>query len=146
MSSNLPTGCSKLILPDLEKIAIKTKLIIRKSPRFSADGFLQSLLFAASSGQASFNQIALNIKDRVPRAMSTQSLFKRFSIKSTAFLLGVMEELMEQRYQTVRPALAHSGIRRIIIEDASGQVLPKSNAEEFPAHGNHHGQTSGGSV
>ena len=143
MSSNLPTGCSKLILPDLEKIAIKTKLIIRKSPRFSADGFLQSLLFAASSGQASFNQIALNIKDRVPRAMSTQSLFKRFSIKSTAFLLGVMEELMEQRYQTVRPALAHSGIRRIIIEDASGQVLPKSNAEEFPAHGNHHGQTSG---
>lgn len=143
MSSNLPTGCSKLILPDLEKIAIETQLIIRKSPRFSADGFFQSLLFAVFSGQASFNQIANNIKGRVQRSMSPQSLFERFSTKSTAFLLGIMKDLMEQRYQAVKPALVHSRIRRIIIEDASGQVLPKSNAEEFPAHGNHHGQTAG---
>ena len=50
---------------------------------------------------------------------------------------------MEQRYQSTRPALARSGIRRIIVEDASSQILPKSNAEEFPAHGNHHGQTAG---
>lgn len=143
MSSNLPTGCSKLILPDLEKIAIETKLIIRKSPRFSADGFLSSLLFAVTSGQGSLNQIVQNLMGRVTRAMSRQSLFERFSPKSTAFLQSTLHDLMEQRYEPVRSALTNSGISRIILEDASAQVLPKSNAEEFPAHGNHHGQTAG---
>lgn len=143
MSSNLPTGCSKLILPNLEKIAIETKLVIRKSSRFSADGFLSSLLSAVTSGQGSLNQLAQNLMGRVTRAMSRQSLFERFSPKSTAFLQSVLHDLMEQRYQPVRPALAQSGIRRIIVEDASAQVLPKSNAQEFPAHGNHHGQTAG---
>ena len=143
MSRTSPTGHSKLILPALEEIAIKTKLISRKSPRFSADAFLMSLLFAVTSGKGSLNQIAQNLMGRVLRSMSRQSLFERFSPKSTAFMQSVLQDLMEQRYQSTRPALARSGIRRIIVEDASSQVLPKSNAEEFPAHGNHHGQTAG---
>lgn len=143
MSRTSPTGCSKLILPDLEKIAIATKLIIRKSSKFSAEGFLTSLLFAASSGQGSLNQIVQNLKNRVIQAMARQSLFERFSPKSTAFLCGVLQDLMEQRYQPVRSAFSNSKIRRIIVEDASAQVLPKSNAKNFPAHGNHHGKTAG---
>lgn len=35
------------------------------------------------------------------------------------------------------------GIQRIPIEDASGQVMPKSNAAAFPAHDNQHGKTDG---
>ena len=58
MSKALPTNGSKLILPDLNLIASETKLVIRKSPKFSPDGFLQTLLSSVSTGQASSNQIA----------------------------------------------------------------------------------------
>lgn len=143
MSRTSPTGHSKISLPALEEIAIKTKLIIRKSPRFSADAFLMCLLSAVTSGKGSLNQIVQNLMTRVLRPMARQSLFERFSPKSTAFLQHVLQDLMEQRYRPIQPALANSVIRRIIIEDASSQVLPKSNAEAFPAHGNHHGQTAG---
>lgn len=143
MSRTSPTGHSKISLPALEEIAIKTQFIIRKSPRFSADAFVMSLLSVVHSGKGSLNQIVQNLMTRVLRPMARQSLFERFSPKSTAFLQEVLQDLMEQRYRLVQPALAHSGIRRIIIEDASSQVLPKSNAEAFPAHGNHHGQTAG---
>ena len=32
---------------------------------------------------------------------------------------------------------------RILIGNASGQVMPKSYANAFPAHGNHYGKTAG---
>lgn len=57
MSRTLPTGCTKLLLPDLENIAIAIKLISRKSSRFSAEGFLTSLCFAVTSGQGSLNEL-----------------------------------------------------------------------------------------
>lgn len=143
MSRTSPTGCSKIILPDLARIAIQTRLVIRRSNRFSAEAFLHSLLFSVVSGQGSLNQIVASLKDRVARSMSRQSLWERFSSKSTAFLQCVLCELMEQRFQPVAATLKTSSIRRLILEDASGKSLPKSNAGHFPAHGNHHGQTAG---
>lgn len=143
MSSNSPTDCSKLILPDLNLIATQTKLVVRKSARFTPDAFLQSLLESVACGLASINQIAGSLKERVPRAMARQSLHERFSPHSTAFLMSVHGNLIEQRFEPTRLALKSTELNRIIIEDASGQVMPKSNAENFPAHGNHHGSTAG---
>ncbi len=57
--------------------------------------------------------------------------------------MAVLCDLMQQRYRTAATAIGSSGIQRILIEDASGQVMPKSNADAFPAHGNHHGKTAG---
>ena len=62
---------------------------------------------------------------------------------SSAFLMTVLGDLMQQRYSTAATAIGTSGIQRILIEDASSQVMPKSNADEFPAHGNHYGKTAG---
>ena len=143
MSSNSSTDCSKLILPDLNLIASQTKLVIRKSARFTPDAFLQSLLESVVSGLASINQIAGSLKERVPRAMARQSLHERFSPQSTAFLMSVHGNLIEQCFEPTRIALKRTALNRIIIEDASGQVMPKSNAANFPAHGNHHGSTAG---
>lgn len=143
MSSNSPTDCSKLILPNLDLIASETELVIRKSRKFTPDGFLQSLLSSVVTGLASFNQIAGDLKDRVDAAMSPQSLHERLTHKSTAFLLATHNALIEQRYAPSRPALEKSHIKRLVVEDASGQVMPKSNAQIFPAHGNHHGPTAG---
>jgi hypothetical protein len=95
------------------------------------------------TGLASLNQIAGDLKDRDHPGMARQSLHERFDIRSTAFLMSVLCDLMQQRYSTAATALGSSTIQRILIEDASGQVMPKSNADAFPAHGNHHGKTAG---
>ena len=62
---------------------------------------------------------------------------------ATAFLMAVFCDLMQQRYRTIATAFVSRAIRRILIGDASGQVMPKSNADAFPAHGNHYGKTAG---
>jgi len=99
MPTPLPTDCSKLTLPDLDLIARRTKLIIRKSPKFSPDGFLQSLLSSVSTGLASFNQIAADLNSRVDVAMARQSMHERFTSKSTAFLLTTLNNLIKQRFE-----------------------------------------------
>lgn len=143
MSKALPTDRSRPSLPDLDLIASQTRLIIRNSPKFSAAGFLQSLLSSVATGLASLNQIAGELKDRDHLGMARQSLHQHFDARSTAFLMAVLCDLMQQRYSTAANAIESSGIQRILIEDASGQVMPKSNADAFPAHGNHHGKTAG---
>jgi hypothetical protein len=143
MSKPLPVDCSKLVLPDLVIIASETELVIRKSPKFSPGGFLQSLLSSVATGQGSLNQIASELKDRTHAAMARQSMHDRFTTKSTAFLMAVLCDLMEQRFKPARTALVGTGILRIVVEDASGLSFPKANAEDFPAHGNHHGKTAG---
>ena len=143
MSKALPAGRSWPSLPDLDLIASQTRLIIRKSRKFSAAGFLQSLLSSVVTGLASLNQIAGDLKDRDLAGMARQSLHQRFDIRSTAFLMAVLGDLMHQRYRTAATAIGSSAIQRILIEDASGQVMSKSNADAFPAHGNHHGKTAG---
>jgi len=134
---------SFLSLPDLDTTAHKTDLVIRKTAKFTPAGFLQSLLGCVVTGLASFNQLAGSLKDFTRSAMSRQSLHDRFSTRSTAFLMTVLHDLMGQRFQKSADALGTSPIRRILIEDASRQVMPKSNAGTFPAHGNHHGPTAG---
>ena len=143
MLTTSPADCSALILPDLHQLAIQTGLISRKSSKFTADGFLQSLLSSVVTGQGSSNQIASELKERVGQAMSRQSFHERFSPSSTAFLLAVCGHLMKQRFEPSCEGLRQSGITEIFVEDASGQAMPKANSESFPAHGNHHGKTAG---
>jgi len=75
--------------------------------------------------------------------MARQSMHERFTPKSTAFLLATLNDLMEQRYGPTQSSLRKSPIKRIIIEDSSGQAMLKANADHFPAHGNGHGATAG---
>lgn len=142
MSKAITVGRSWLRMPDLAQLAIQTKLIQRKSSKFTADAFLQSLLSAVATGHASFNQLVGKLKDRVSAAMARQSYHERLDKHAVAFLIAVLHDLMEQRYQCTN-VLRQSPVQRVIIEDASAQVMPKANAEEFPAHGNHHGPTAG---
>jgi Transposase DDE domain len=134
---------SFLTLPDLDAIARQCGLVIRQSSKFSPAGFLQTLLGSVATGLASLNQLAGSLKDFTNFAMARQSLHERFNTCSTAFLIHVLSDLTEKRFQPVATALHASPIKRIVIEDASAQVMPKSNAKLFPAHGNHHGPTAG---
>jgi hypothetical protein len=135
--------CSKLTLPDLDLLAYQTRLVIRKSDKFSPSGFLQSLIGSTVTGFASYNQIAASLKDRVPKSMSRQSMYERFDTCSTAFLVAVHSNLMQQRYTPVVTKLEGSGVGRVVVEDSTSHVMPKANADMFPAHGNRYGCTAG---
>ena len=130
-------------MPDLDLLATQSRLVIRKSPRFSPAAFLQSLLGSVATGLASLNQIAAGLGERTRRTMARQSLHERFDIRSSAFLMSVLCELTRQRFEPAADAIGGGAVRRILIEDASFQVMPKTNAASFPAHGNHHGATAG---
>ena len=84
MSKAFPAGRLRPGPPDLDLIASQTRLIIRKSRKFSAAGFLQSLLSSGVTGLASLNQIAGDLKDRNHPGMARQSLHQRFDTRSTA--------------------------------------------------------------
>jgi hypothetical protein len=131
---------------DLDAIACESGLVIRKSPKFSPSGFLQSLLGAVVTGLASFNQLADSLKDFTGSAMARQSLHDRLSARSTAFLIGVLGALIARRLKASTKGMPAGLIKRILIEDSSAQAMPKSNAEHFPAHGNHHGATAGAKI
>ena len=134
MSKTLPSNRSELRLPDLNLIANETKLVIRKSSKFSPDGFLQTLLSSVVTGKASSHQIAADLQTREDASMARQSMHERFTHKSTAFLLSTLGDLMKQRFDPARAALKDSKIKRIVVEDASGQIIPKSNAGEVISH------------
>ena len=132
MSKTPPSDRSLLTLPDLDQIAIQTKLVVRRSNKFTPDAFLCSLLEAVASGKGSGNQLASQLADRLDHSMARQSMHDRFTEKSTAFLVAVHSGLLEQRYRPAHRALSKQKvIKRVFTEDCSGLALPKSNAEIF---------------
>ena len=132
----------KLTLPNLLTIAKDTLLVIRDSRKFCPAHFLLMLMQSVYSGNSSFNQMASALGNKLP-SMTKQSLWERFTPKSTAFLISTLNNLMEQRLSPVRETLANAGLKRIIVEDSTSLVMPKKNAKSFPAHGNAYGETAG---
>lgn len=134
---------SRSSMPDLDLLATQPHLVIRDSHKFSPGGFLQLLLGSVATGLASINQIAGDLKDRVAILMAGLVPPPTFRHPLHRLFMAILSDLMTQRFKPAAAALEPSAIRRIVIEDASGQIMPKSNAELFPAHGNQHGTTAG---
>ena len=143
MQRNSPADSSLLTLPDLDVLARKTKFVIRESSKMDASTFLQTLSGAVASGFASHNQIAIGLSQRTGLSISSQAIYGRFSVESTAFLTGVVHRLFGERFSSRFSTDGLGVIRRILVEDSSVQTMPKSNAAIFPAHGNRHGSTAG---
>ena len=122
MSKALPAGRSWPSLPDLDLIASQTRLIIRNSRKFTAAAFLQSLLSSVATGLASLNQIDSDLNDRDHPGMARQSLHQRFDICSTALLITVLGNLMEQRYSTATKQNKTIG-KELIIEVRRGDLV-----------------------
>lgn len=142
-SSHLPTTDSHPIFSKLDSIARQTGLIKRHSHKFSAEGFLLSLLQCVTRGTCSLNQIAIALGGFVLRSMSRQALFNRFSPASTAFLIEVISAILKTQGKRVLEPLMNSRFIRILIEDSTVISMAKSNAEHFPNNGNRRGLTAG---
>jgi hypothetical protein len=134
------------IFSKLDQWAKDTHLIRRISAKFSASSFLHSLLKNIPSGKGSGNQLAISLAESGLVAMSRQALHKRLNVYAVSFLLKVIHGLLVGFVEESSSSLSifkKRGIKRILIEDSTTLRLPKSNAENFPAHGNSKGETAG---
>lgn len=138
-----PADLSDFTLPDLDSIAKDTGLIVRQSSKFSASGFLQSLLSAVVSGNASLQNLAAGMGLRLEASLSRQAMDQRLGDASTDFLTQVASTLLIEPIETVISQTAPSPFHRILIEDSSFCPMAVGNADIFPAHGNGQVSTSG---
>lgn len=133
---------SKLHLPDCDTLAKDSLFVQRTSSKLSPSLFVTTLIQCVISGKTTLRKIAQKMNAYLP-GMTRQALQQRFTVKSTKFLSGVLHDIMEQKFSSVRQALLKVDLSRIIVEDSTNLVMNKQNAETFPAHGNSYGATAG---
>jgi hypothetical protein len=144
MLHTFPASRPLITLPDFDQIAKETGFFTRDSSKMDASKFVQTLISAAVSGKASYNQIASDLGNKTGNPMSRQAMAERFENDACpSFMTAVHLRIMEAHFQPATATLKGSKIKRLVVEDSSGQAMPKSNAHDFPAHGNGHGQTAG---
>ena len=133
---------SKTFFSRLDSLARKTKLIVRKSAKFSAEGFTLGIFKAVLTGKASFNQLAMNLGLSEHKAMTRQALHNRVDQSAVAFMMSATGQAIKERWDDV--ALIVTKIfNRVLIEDSSQAKTDKRNAEDFPGCGNGQGETAG---
>lgn len=132
------------LLPDLDGIAKRSGFIQRQSRKFSAQGFLLTILKAVSKSEASFNQMAVNLAGHEPSALSRQALHQRLDDKATGFLQAVLDHIVRKPGSS--PALENAPFGRVLVEDATQFRMHPSNHPRYRAVANNSGPTSGSKV
>ena len=79
---------SKRFFSRLDSLARKTKLIVRNSSKFSAEGFVLRVFKAVITGKASFNQLAMSMGQSEQKAMARQAMHQRVDQSAVAFMIG----------------------------------------------------------
>lgn len=134
---------SFLSFSKLDAIARQSGLIRRHSRKFSAAGFLLSLLRSATKGDCSLNHLAMQLGLFEHSAMTRQAMHKRFSPASSAFLITTFDELLARKAAPVFEGLEDAPFHRVLIEDSTVISMAKSNAVHFPNNGNGRVETAG---
>lgn len=132
-----------LSFSDLDSIARKSGLILRRSHKFSGAGFLLALLRSVTKGDCSLNHLAMQLGGFHPRKMSRQAMHKRFSPASSCFLLRVFGVLLRSKSKATFEGLEDAPFHRVLIEDSTIISMSKSNAGHFPNNGNGRVATAG---
>lgn len=127
----------------LDAIARQSGLIQRRSRKFSASGFLLSLLRSVTKGDCSLNHLAMQLGGFERDTMSRQAMQKRFSPASSAFLLATFDELLAEKAAPVFAGLEDAPFHRVVIEDSTIISMARSNAVHFPNNGNGRVETAG---
>ena len=137
-----PATRSQKLFSQLENIARKTKLIVRKSPRFSASDFVLTLFKTIATGKASYNQMASTLKKCTDKPMSRQALSQRIGERSVAFMKEALATTMQEQWGSDQ-VLRTTHFGRVLIEDSSQYKINKKNNLDFPGHGNSKSASAG---
>ena len=112
----------------LNSLAIKCSLIVHRSRKFSAEGFLLTLYKAILSGKASFNEMADRLGGFEPLKMSKQAFWKRINPQAIAFLLDSLATSLQLKTHNDFKLLA-SWLSRVpanvVITNHSGYRIEK---------------------
>lgn len=130
----------------LDQLARQSGLIVRKSSRFQASGFLLSLIQAGISGKGSLNQLASSLGHFTPQKLSKQAIHQRINESSSAFLLSVIGHLIAQKSQPLFQTRASLPFRRFLVEDCTTLPMDQCHHECFPGNGNGKHSTAGAKV
>lgn len=123
----------------LDHFAKQSGFIVRKTPGFSADGFLLSCLKAISTGKASFRALARCLVQGGAKPLSRQALHYRSNHSGVEFLREVARELTGKLSSS---AVSHE-FTRILIQDSTQLRMHRGNVEHFRAVSNQGGPTAG---
>lgn len=126
MHNTLPAARSLFSISRLEEIARKTQFVIRNSRKFPPVAFLLVIRKSVSSGKASFNQLAMALKDLNLVSSSKQAVHKRINKYAVAFLHQVIQDLLVGHSAHVLEEFKSCGFNRILVEDSSTLRLPKN--------------------
>ena len=139
MFSSFRTAAPHPIFSELDSLARNSRLIQRHSHKFSAEGFLLSLIQCATRGTSSFQHLASAQAEFETLPMTRQAMFERLSPSSSQFLVRTLQRLLASPSRPASKGL----FGRILIEDSTVISMAKSNAEHFPNNGNGKVDTAG---
>lgn len=128
---------------DLKRIATDTEFMVRESKKFCPSCFVQSLLEAVITGDASLSEISFSMGQLVGNRMAKQAVHKRLAEGSSDFLLTVYMEVLEWSFKTRTKSLSHLPFSRILIADSSFNRIHGANAKHFRGNGNGRVDTAG---
>ena len=132
---------------EIAAFAKKSSFVQRVSSDFCPEKFLIALIEAVITGEASLNEIAMELEGpSVQETNSTQALQQRITRTENGlegFLLYCLIHVLNHQSGLGQSITLNSPFNRILTGDCSFLRLLKKNAKHFPAHGNAHGQTAG---
>ena len=144
MPSRSPVFAASLLsFSALEELARTTRFIRRRSERCSARGFVIALLQGTIQGVSSLGQLSGRLGLLEEKSMSRQTMHKRFSERSSAFLKEVLGAQLRQRGQRIFGSLREAPFTRVLVEDSTVISMAMSNACHFPNNGNGRFMTAG---
>ena len=141
----------------LEKLARKTKWLIRRPKKLKPIQFIHGLLHAVSQGDCSFRLLASAIGMRLDEkqdlndvsltefdTISKPALWERVNESAVEFVKATLAEALKSERSTLGCTIpAIPTIKRIIVEDSAILNLDERLVDQFPATSNQHGVGAG---
>lgn len=130
----------------LEKIALKSKFIKRKTKSFSARSFVLSLLQSVSSGRTSFFHLSTYFNTIHEHSISRQAIHKKFNKQCLNFLEKTVDQLLKKGSNDSPLSAISDQFNRVLLEDCTVLKVHQDNHKIFPGNGNGCYQTAGAKI
>jgi len=119
---------------DLEPLARRIGFIKRRSVKFSAEGFLLSLLKSLSSGHSSITRLSHFLAQHQSKGISKQALHQRFTGKSSDFVLAAVSQLIQSKIAS-HVEISNLGFNRVLVQDSTQVKLHPSHHLNYKGFG-----------
>ena len=142
-NSTLPAATLKKLLGQSDHLARSVGLIRRRSRKFSAEGFLLTLLHAVCHGHASFGAMAMRLAEFESASLTRQSFHERLQKKAVLFLEKILTSLLVEREVS---RVGEMSFLRVLVQDSTQFWMNRKNSRHYRGVSNNSGETAGGKL